>query len=475
MWSRVVRPTRLADALDELAALGAQARIVAGGTDVLVELQRGVKPTSTLIDVSALRELKYVRRDGDAIAIGGLATHNDVLAAPFARDAMLPLAQACVEVGAPQIRARGTVAGNLVTASPANDTIAPLIALDASLVLVSRAGGERVVALADFFTGFRATQLRPDELVREIRFRALGAGRRGIFLKLGLRRAQAISVIDIAVVLTMTSDGTVSDARIALGCLAPTVVRAFSAETYLAGKRLDAATCAEAGRVACDDAAPIDDVRGSAAYRRTTLAAMIATALERLQCGGEANGYPEGAVLLETPFAAAPPVPFDGTINAIVNGEPHALRDAQHKTLLNALRENAGLTGAKEGCAEGECGACTVWLDGAAVMSCLVPATQAHGAQITTIEGLANGDELHPLQQAYIDCGAVQCGFCIPGMIMAGAKLLEERGAPSLDDHQAAISGNLCRCTGYRKILDAMEGAARELHAHEPLPEMLRV
>ncbi len=442
---------------------------------MLVELQRGVKPTSTLIDVSALHELKYVRRGGDAVAIGGLATHNDVLAAPFAREAMLPLAQACIEVGAPQIRTRGTIAGNLVTASPANDTIAPLIALDADLVLLSRAGGERVVALADFYTGFRATQLRPDELVREIRFRALDAGRHGVFLKLGLRRAQAISVIDIAVVLTLASDSTVSEARIALGCLAPTVVRAFSAEAYLAGKRLDASTCAEAGRLACDDAAPIDDIRGSAAYRRTTLAALIATALERIRSGREASGYPDAPVLLETPFPAAAPRPFGGTIEAVVNGEPRTLHDAQHKTLLNALRENAGLTGSKEGCGEGECGACTVWLDGAAVMSCLVPATQAHGAQVTTIEGLAIGDELHPLQQAYIDCGAVQCGFCIPGMIMAGAKLLEERGTPSLDDHQAAISGNICRCTGYRKILDAMEETARELHAHEPVPDALHV
>ena len=475
MWSRVVRPTCLADALDELAAHGERARIVAGGTDVLVELQRGVKPTSTLIDVSALHELKYVRRSGDTVAIGGLATHNDVLAVPFAREAMLPLAQACIEVGAPQIRTRGTIAGNLVTASPANDTIAPLIALDADLVLLSRAGGERVVALADFYTGFRATRLRPDELVREIRFRALDAGRHGVFLKLGLRRAQAISVIDIAVVLTLASDSTVSEARIALGCLAPTVVRAFSAEAYLAGKRLDASTCAEAGRLACDDASPIDDIRGSAAYRRTTLAALVAAALKRIASRREASGYPDAPVLLETPFPAAAPRPFGGTIEAVVNGEPRTLHDAQHKTLLNALRENAGLTGSKEGCGEGECGACTVWLDGAAVMSCLVPATQAHGAQVTTIEGLANGDELHPLQQAYIDCGAVQCGFCIPGMIMAGAKLLEERGTPSLDDHQAAISGNICRCTGYRKILDAMEETARELHAHEPVPDALHV
>ncbi|MEA2784623.1 MAG: hypothetical protein QOF71_727 [Candidatus Eremiobacteraeota bacterium] len=479
MWSKVVRPVNVAETLAALASHGKEARIVAGGTDVLVELQRGVRPTSTLIDVSALRELKYVRRQGDVIALGGLATHNDVLAAPFARAAMLPLAQACAEVGAPQIRTRGTIAGNVVTASPANDTIAPLIALDAEIVLAS-SGGERTLPLAEFYTGFRTTQLRPDELVREIRFRALDSSRRGIFLKLGLRRAQAISVIDIALVAALDADGVVTDARIALGCLAPTVVRAVAAEGYLIGKRLDPATCAQAGRVACDDAAPIDDVRGSAGYRRTTLAALVARALERVADGREADGFPDVPVLLETPAPERPARAFDGTIETTVNGRACALHRAERKTLLNALREHTGLTGTKEGCAEGECGACTVWLDGAAVMSCLVPASQAHGAEIVTIEGLADGDTLHPLQQAYIDCGAVQCGFCIPGMIMAGAKLLDECGArgerraPSLDEHQIAISGNICRCTGYRKILDAQQRAALELHARERQPEAVR-
>jgi xanthine dehydrogenase iron-sulfur cluster and FAD-binding subunit A len=481
MWSKVIRPLSLAEALDALAEHGEQARIVAGGTDVLVELQRGIKPTGTLIDVSALRELKYVRRERETtarretIALGGLATHNDVLAAPFARAAMLPLAQACAEVGAPQIRTRGTIAGNVVTASPANDTIAALIALDAEIVIVSAARGERSVPLDDFYTGFRATCLAPDDLIREIRFPALHMWRHGIFLKLGLRRAQAISVIDVAAVLFVDHSDIVSDARIALGCLAPTVVRARAAEEFLLGKPLDAATCAEAGRLAREDVSPIGDVRGSAEYRLATLSVLVTSALERIASGREADGFPESPVLLETPEPAAPAASaFQGTIQTTINGEPRALAGAQHKTLLNALRENAGLTGAKEGCAEGECGACTVWLDGAAVMSCLVPASQAHGARITTIEGLATGDELHPLQQAYIDCGAVQCGFCIPGMIMAGAKLLDERGTPSLDDHQAAISGNLCRCTGYRKILDAMEHAARELRAAEPRPDAVR-
>lgn len=474
MWQTYYQPTVLADALELLREHANHARVVAGATDVLVERLRGAAQQPIIIDISRVEELRYGREANGLIHLGALATHNDVIASTACVRGALPLAQACYEVGAPQIRTRATIAGNLVTASPANDTITPLLALDAELLLAS-ADGERVISLREFYTGFRRSQILPGELLREIRFAALRNNQRGMFLKLGLRRAQAISVLNLAVVLSFDGD-VVSEARIALGCLAPTVVRAPAAEAFLLGKMLDDAACAEAGQVVQADIAPIDDLRGSASYRRVALANMLADALRRLAAGQERSGWQPAPVLLDTGERArvlpADPGPLTN-IATTINNAPYQLGPIQHKTLLDALREDAGLTGAKEGCAEGECGSCTVWLNGQAVMACLTPAAQAHGAHITTIEGLAatnNGQQttdyqqsLHPLQQSFIDCAAVQCGFCIPGMLMAGAKLLDEQPDPDMAQIQSALSGNICRCTGYRKIFDAVQAASTTL------------
>ncbi len=150
-------------------------------------------------------------------------------------------------------------------------------------------------------------------------------------------------------------------------------------------------------------------------------------------------------------------------LNITVNGDKLELAVAPNSTLLEALRDQLGLTGTKEGCSEGVCGSCTVLMNGFPVRSCITLALEAEGAEIVTIEGLSAGrDRLHPVQQAFIDAGAVQCGFCTPGMVLTASALLERNPSPTEDDVKTALAGNFCRCTGYTKILDAVMSAAQE-------------
>jgi aerobic carbon-monoxide dehydrogenase small subunit len=154
-------------------------------------------------------------------------------------------------------------------------------------------------------------------------------------------------------------------------------------------------------------------------------------------------------------------------LSCTVNDEPVEVLVKPYETLLDALREDLGLTGPKEGCGTGDCGACTVHVDGKPIASCLVLAMQARGRSVRTIEGLAKADALNPLQEAFVRLGVPQCGFCIPGVLMAAAALLEENPRPTESEIRYGIAGNLCRCTGYTKMLTAISEAAAAMPARE--------
>ena len=146
-----------------------------------------------------------------------------------------------------------------------------------------------------------------------------------------------------------------------------------------------------------------------------------------------------------------------------VNGNWIERETPPDRMLLDFLREDLGLTGTKKGCEEGECGACTLLMDGKTVLSCLIPAVKANGAEILTVEGMAEGDSLHPIQQAFWEEGAVQCGYCTPGMLLSAKALLDENSDPALEEVKEAISGNLCRCTGYGRIVRAIQVASEKM------------
>lgn len=470
MWQNYYSVTSLNEALDLLGQYGERARIVAGGTDLILEIERRQRPgVDTLIDITRVPGLDQIGVHGDSIRLGPLATHNHLVGHPAVVKRALPLAQAAWSVGAPQIRNRGTVAGNVITASPANDTITPLWALGATVTLASPRG-ERTLDFPSFYRGVRRTAMEPDEILTAITFPTLARNERGIFLKLGLRNAQAISVVNAAVILGFDGD-RITHARITLGSVAPTILQVIVAEQYLQGKNLSDDVIREAARLVSAAPSPIDDVRSSAGYRAEMCRVLAARALRALRDGTERAGWPENPAMLWGEYHAAVreglpdmvrhEVDASDTIVTTVNGQVYTRTGGVGKTLLRFLREDIGLTGTKEGCAEGECGACTVFLDGVTVMACLVPAPRAHGAEIVTVEGLAKNGALHPIQQSFVESGAVQCGYCTPGFLMSGAKLLEEHPQPTREQIEQSITGNLCRCTGYYKIVEAFEKAAR--------------
>lgn len=275
-----VKPASLSRALEILDRGDERVKVLAGGTDLIVFIQEGVAAPRLVVDIGALAELALIEEKNGMIRLGGLVTHGAAADSPLIREKAPVLKEACAEVGSPQIRSRGTIGGNLATGSPSGDALPALFALDASLTLQSL-HGERTVPIAEFFTGVKKTILRHSELLTGVSFPAFSPFSLGFFKKLGQRRALAISKVSVAACLDLQG-GTVSSCRIALGAVAPTVIRARKTEAFLLGKRLDSAVIAQAGRIAASESKAITDLRSAAGYRNEMVGVLVSRGLEEM-------------------------------------------------------------------------------------------------------------------------------------------------------------------------------------------------
>src|ERR1700690_1032601 len=266
---------------------GAKAKILAGGTDLLVELKHALHNPEMIVDISRLRELKNIAIADDGLHIGALATSAEIMGSPIISGMFPALIDAAHSIGAVQTRNLGTLGGNLVTCVPSMDSGPALIALDAS-VTVASTEGQRRMPLADLFVGPRKTSLKPGDLLVHIVIPKENLGKPTAFEKFGLRKGQALALVNVGASFWVERDKFVAP-RIALGAVAPTVTRAPKAEAYLDGRKISAEAMAEAGRIASTEAKPISDFRASADYRRDLVVVLVKRALANAQARATAK------------------------------------------------------------------------------------------------------------------------------------------------------------------------------------------
>jgi carbon-monoxide dehydrogenase medium subunit len=469
-------PVTIEEALALLAEEGVETAVLAGGTFLLVQMKMEQMAPERLVNVAGLAELSGVTFPDHGLDVGAMTTIWELRNRASIQDDYAALADACAAFGSTQIQLNGTIGGNVCNGSPASDTVPALVALDAEVVLVGR-GRQRRMGIEDFLIGPGETALADGELLTRILVPEPAAGAGSAFVKVSRVRADLAKASAAA---SVVRDGDrIVDCRLAFGAVGPTVVRAYEAEEMMAGERFTTELALAAGRAASQQVSPIDDVRSSARYRRQVVGAlchdalqaaweragergsaaesssasaeMLGSAAESSSAGaGGQSGRPAGPVHVE--------IGETQRIELTVNGVEHELDVGPNELLINVLRERLNLTGTKYGCGIGECGACTVHLDGVPTLSCLTLAVTADGREVTTVEGLAGQDgELDPLQEAFIENAAFQCGYCTPGMLMMTKRLLAENPAPDEEQIRDYLKGNRCRCTGFAAIVRAVE------------------
>jgi carbon-monoxide dehydrogenase medium subunit len=467
-------PTSLQEAIALLREYGNHAHVLAGGTDLLVQMKMERMAPKYVINLQRIPGLEGVWWRDSHLRIGACTSVRAI------RDALeiwrdyTALAEACAAFGSTQIQMMGTIGGNVCNGSPASDTVPALMAFNAQLLLVGSAG-ERVVPIEEFCLEPGKTALQQGELLASIVLPRPQRGTGSAFIKLS--RVQAdLAKVSAAAALVREGERVV-DCRLSFGAVAPTVWRGRRSETLLIGQTFSPELALEAGTMASEDASPVDDVRSTAWYRREVLKAVThdVLCLAWKRAGESAVGQSgtwvsTGGAASDTrhPYGIGNPLQLarhtHNEIALTVNGTRHRVWVTPNELLLNVLRERLELTGTKYGCGIGECGACTVHLNGKPALACLTLAIAADGSEVLTVEGLQSPDGvLDPLQEMFIEHQAFQCGYCTPGMLMLSKSLLHEMPSPTEDDVRNYLKGNRCRCTGFASIVRAVIHCAQRV------------
>ena len=442
------RPTSVKDAVALLADLGDEARPLAGGHSLIPMMKLRLATPGHLVDLAGVADLKGIRADGDDIVIGAMTTQHELIGSDLLAQKIPILRETSLLIADPQVRYVGTLGGNVANGDPGNDMPAVMLCLGATYH-VSGKGGDRRVAAREFYQGAYFTALEPGEILTAIRIPVPAAGHGYAYQKLK-RKIGDYATAAAAVVLTLKGGGEVASCSIGLTNVAETPLWAEEAANILVGSRSTPRPSSKRSRPRKRSPRPPSDQRGPAQYR-TKMAGVMLRPRARARQGSRP------ALRRDIMAKSQISMTVNGTaVDALV--EPRTL-------LIHFLREQLNLTGPHIGCDTSHCGACTVDLDGRSVKSCTMFAVQANGADIRTIEGMANADgTLHALQEGFREMHGLQCGFCTPGMIVRAYRLLQENASPSEEEIRFGISGNLCRCTGYQNIVKAIQYAAAKLN-----------
>jgi aerobic carbon-monoxide dehydrogenase medium subunit len=421
---RYEAPQSISEAISLLADGGEFAKVLAGGQSLIPLMKLRFAAPELVVDINNLPGLNYHRQDADGtLRIGALCRHADLERSELLASAQPTMAAAAPLIADPIVRNRGTLVGSLCHADPQGDWASVVLSLGGSVVAQGPAG-RRSIPMTGFVTGPFQNVLAPDEIAVEAVIPPAQGTRSGGYLKLE-RRVGDFATVGVAVSVESSGGGAARR-------------RGRPPANGSPGQR----------RVQAAHGGDFRPAHSQQAQRGT---------------GGK-GGLIMTMVYSDRGDETAAQVPLR-RIKFTVNGEKKIAEVEPRLLLAHLIRQGLRLTGTHTGCDTTNCGACTVLVDGQAVKSCTMLAVQADGREIQTVEGLATASELHPLQEGFKEEHGLQCGFCTPGMMMAAKALLDRNPDPTEEEVRWALSGNLCRCTGYQNIVKSVLWAAEKLRA----------